>query len=93
MIIVRDLMVHIVPMADFNCQVLQWDGATVHIKYPRNLIGQSNIIKRKIREGVVQISEPASTREATKLMVKIPNSNYAKADLEQLGANAIQINT
>ena len=32
MIIGRDLMVKLGPKADFKHQVLQWDGATVHMK-------------------------------------------------------------
>ena len=39
MIIGRDLMVQLGLMADFKRQVLQWDGATVHMKEPRILLG------------------------------------------------------
>ena len=41
MFIVRDLMVHLVLTADFKRQVLQWDGATLHMEEPISLIGQS----------------------------------------------------
>ena len=40
----------------------------------------------------MQTAEPASTREATEIMVKIINSTYAKADLEQV-VNDSQINS
>ena len=39
MIIGRDLMVQLGLTADFKRQVLQWDGATVHMKDPRSLLG------------------------------------------------------
>ena len=50
MVIGRDLMVQIGLMANFKRQVLQWDDATVHIKDPRNFLGQSNLTKCEMRE-------------------------------------------
>ena len=38
-IIDPDLMVHLGLTAEFKCQVLQWDGATIHMKKPISLIG------------------------------------------------------
>ena len=64
-------MVQVGLMADFKGQVLQWDGATVHNKEPRNLLGQSDLTKREMRKVVMQNAEPASNREATERMVKI----------------------
>ena len=77
---------------DFKQQVLQSDGATVHMKEPRNLLGQSDIIKREIRKVVMQTSEPASIQEATERMVKILDNNYAKSDLENVVGNASHVN-
>ena len=39
MIIVRYLMVQLGLTADFKRQVIQWDGATVHMKEPISLLG------------------------------------------------------
>ena len=61
MIIGRDLMVQLGLTSKFKRQVLQWDGATVHMKEPRSLIGESDITKRNMREVVMQTVEPAST--------------------------------
>ena len=61
MIIVRDIMVQICLTSDFKCQVIQWDGATVHMKEPSGLIGQSDLTNRDLREVVMQTAEPAST--------------------------------
>ena len=91
MIIGRDLMLHLGLTVDFKRQVLQWDGTTVNMKESRNLLGQSDLTKREMREVVMQTAEPASTWEATDIMVKIIYITYAKADLEQV-VNDIQMN-
>ena len=39
---------------------------------------------------VIQITETVSTRKATKRLVKIFDSTYAKSDLEQVAANVTQ---
>ena len=91
-IIGHDLMVQLVLTADFKRQVLQWDDATVHMKYTSSLLGKSYLAKREMREVVMQTSEPSSTRGATERMVKILNSTYTKAGLEQVVNNASHIN-
>ena len=92
MIIGRDLMVQLGLMDNFNFQFLQWYGATIHMKKPRNLLGQSNITKHKMREVVMHTAEPASTQEDTERMVKILNSIYEKSYLKQVVNNASQLN-
>ena len=82
MIIGRDLMVQLGPTAEFKRQVLQWDGATVHMKEPINLLGKPDLTKREICEVAMQTSEPDSTQEYTERMVKIVYSKYVKADLK-----------
>ena len=41
MIIVCDLMVQLGLLDNFRCQVLQWDGATVPMREPSGLLGQT----------------------------------------------------
>ena len=53
MIIGRELMVQLDLTADFKHQVLQWDGATVHMKEPRGLLGKSDLNKRDMRKLVM----------------------------------------
>ena len=93
MIIGRDLMVHLGFTAYFKRQFFQWDVATVHIKDPITLLGQSDLTKREMREVVMQTSEPASTQEDTEWIVKSLDSNYVKTNLEQAVATASQLNT
>ena len=92
MIIRRDLMVQLGLTANFKHQFLQYDGTTLNIKEPRDLLGKSDLNKSDICKVVMQTSEPASTREATEIMVKILNSTYAKAYLKQVADNTTQLN-
>ena len=92
MIMGSDLMVQLGLMANFKHQLLQWYGATVHMKDPGILLGPSNLTKSEMSKVMMHNEEPASTREATERMVKILDSAYAKADLEQVVANASQLN-
>ena len=57
MIICHGLMVQLGMTADFKRQVLQWDGATVHMKESRGLIGQSDLNKREMNDVVMQTAE------------------------------------
>ena len=56
------------------------------------MIGQTDLTSRKIHEVVMQTSEPVSRSESNERLVKIPNSTYAKADLEQVSNNTTQMN-
>ena len=91
MIVCRYLMIQLGLTDKFKRQFLQWDGATANMKESRNFLGQSDLSKRKICKVMMQIAEPTSTKEATKRMVKILNSTYAKADLEHV-VNTSQLN-
>ena len=86
-------MVQLGLTAYFKRQVLQWDGATVHVMEPISLLGQSNLTKREIHKLIMQTTEIASTQEATERMVKILNSTYAKADLKKVADNKTQLNS
>ena len=45
-----------------------------------------------MRELFMQTQEPVSTRDDTKMLVKILDITYWKADLEQVSANATHMN-
>ena len=92
-IIGRDLMVQLVLTADFKRQLLQWDGATMHMKKPRSFLGKYDVTKRDMRKVVMQSTEPASTQESTEQMVKVLYSKYAKAERKQVANNATQLNS
>ena len=92
MIIGRELMVQLGLTANLKRQLLQWDGATVHMNDPSSLLGQSDITKSEMNELVMQTAEPDSAREATERLGRILDSNYAKADLKQVADNATHMN-
>ena len=60
MIIDRDLMVQIFLTADLKHLVIQWDGATVHMKEPSRLIGKSDLTKHEMRKVVTETEEISS---------------------------------
>ena len=62
MIIGHVLMVQLGLASKFKRQVLQWDGATVHMKESSGLLGQSDLNNFEMDEVVMQTSNPASTR-------------------------------
>ena len=82
-IIGRDLMLYLGLTDNFKHQVLQWYGATVHMKYNGIFLGKSDLTKRYICKVVMQTAEPSSTQEATKKM--------GKEDLNQVAINATQL--
>ena len=84
-------MVQLGLMDDFKCPVLQWDGANLHTKEPSTLLGKYDLTKREMREVVMQNVAPASTLEATDRMVRILDSTYAKAHINQVSDNAIDL--
>ena len=45
-----------------------------------------------MRAVVIQTSGPTSTKETTKIMVKIIDITHSKSDLEQVANNAAQMN-
>ena len=69
MITGRDLMVQLGLSYDFKHKVLQWDGAKVHMKEPRGLLGKSDLNKHEMCEVVLQTTKPASTRKSTERMI------------------------
>ena len=87
MIIGCELMAHLGLVANFKRQVLQWDGATVPMKNPINLICQTYLRSCDIFEVVIQTAEIFYTREATKGMVKIIHITYANSDLKHIYSN------
>ena len=85
-------MVNLGLVADFKIQFFQWDGATVHMKEPRGLLGQSDLNKCEMRKVVMHNVYPASRQKDTEIMFKIFNSTYVKAYLKQVANNVNQLN-
>ena len=76
-------------------QFLQLYGAAVPIKVKgtSGLISKSDLNKRDMHKVSMNTEQPASTREATEILVKMLYITYAKADLKQVADNATQMNS
>ena len=79
MIIGRDLMVQLGPTTNFQRQLIKWYGATVHMKEPISLLGQSNLTKQEMRKVLMKTAEPDCTQESTEQMAKILDITYVKS--------------
>ena len=75
-IIVRDLMVQLGLLSEFERQVLQWEGDTLPINKPTSLLEQTYLTSLKMREVAMETPETFPTREATERLLKIVNSAY-----------------
>ena len=61
------------------------------MKEPIGFLGQTDLTSQVMHKMSMQTVEPVSTREATERLVKILDSTYVKLDLEQVAANASQL--
>ena len=59
------------------------------MKEPGIFLGKPDLTKCKMKEVVMQTSQPASTKEYNELFKKLINSNYAKDYLEKLAKNGL----
>ena len=73
--IVHDLMVQLSMKSDFENQGLEQDDTVVPMKDPVNLIGQTNLAKRDMREVDFLTEETDSNIEATEIVVKVSIQN------------------
>ena len=88
MIIGRDLMVKLGLITDYERKVLMWDGVSVPMRSVYHTDSKPTFSRAEIKQIMTQTAEPIATREATERIVRILDSKYEKADLEQVAANA-----
>ena len=62
------------------------------MKESSDMLEKSYLTNREIREVVMYTAEPVSTREATEILLKILDSIYPKAYLQQVANNTTHIN-
>ena len=79
-------------MRKFRRKLLANDDDVVMMKEPEKFLGNPNLTKCKIREVFIQTVEPFSTREDTKIVVKIGDITFTKANLDKFSNNAVHIN-
>ena len=76
MIIGIDLVVQLGLTTDLQRRFPQWYCIQLPMKEPSGLLGKSDLTSREMRVVVMQTTEPASTIEATEILLKIFDSNY-----------------
>jgi hypothetical protein len=88
MIIGRDLMVKLGLITDYKRKVLIWDEVSVPMRSLYHTDSKPTFSRAEIKQIMTQTAEPIATKEATERIVRILDSKYEKADLEQVAANA-----
>ena len=91
MIIGRDLLVKLGIDIRFTDQTIKWEDMLVPMKAFAPGKDHKSLSNREIRASIAQIAEPISTREATERVVRILDSNYAKANLEEVSEAATNL--
>ena len=80
MIVGRDLMTSLGIQIDFQDKKLKWDGAELEMRD----FNSKTPSRKEIKATLQRTAEPAVTKEATSRMVRILDSTYEKADLQEV---------
>ena len=72
----------------FSDGTIKWEDQVVPMKNCQTLWKDDHPSKKEIRSTILCLIEPRSTREATERVVKILDSKYEKANLDEIVANA-----
>ena len=91
MIIGRDLLVKLGIDIRFTDQTIKWEDMLVPMKAFAPGKDHKSLSNKEIRASIAQIAEPISTREATERVVRILDSNYAKANLDEVAEAATNL--
>jgi len=88
----RDAMSELGIVIDFNDEIISWDHVTITMRDYFTDRPSPKPTKKEIKAMLLRSEEPQATSEATKRTVKILDATYKKADLEEIVANATQLN-
>jgi protein tyrosine/serine phosphatase len=75
-------------ITDYKRKVLIWDEVSVPMRSVYHTDSKPTFSRAKIKQIMTQTAEPIATREATEWIVRILDSKYEKADLDQVAADA-----
>ena len=90
MVIGRDILHPLGLSEDFATATIQWSDTSVPMK-PPHFRTNAAVSNKELKEFLSQTAEPKVTQEATERVIKILDSNYEKADLLEVVANAHQL--
>ena len=88
MIIGRDLLNELNIDVRFSDGTIKWEDQVVPMKNFQRIWKDNHPLKKELRSTILCSIEPKSTKEATERVVKILDSKYEKANLDEIVANA-----
>ena len=88
MIIERDLLNQLNIDVRFSDGTIKWEDQVVPMKNFQRIWKDNHHSKKEIRSTILHLIEPRSTRETTERVVKILDSKYEKANLDEIVAHA-----
>ena len=91
MIIGRDLQAKLGCITNFKRNVLTWEDISVPMRSAYTDTDKPRFSRAEIHEIIKQTAEPLATQEATERAIKILDSNYEAADLDEIARNAEQL--
>ena len=91
MIIGHNLLRKLGIQNDFANDLVHWGESKIPMKHS-DFEPDTSTSKKSIHKIIKQTVEPTATQEATEQVICILNSNYEKADLKEVVANAHQLN-
>ena len=84
MIIGRDLLNQLNIDVRFSNGTIKWEDQVVPMKNFQRIWKDNHPSKKELRSTILCLIEPRSTREATERVVKILDSKYEKANLNEI---------
>lgn len=92
MIIGRDLLNELNIDVRFSDKTIKWEDQLIPMKSFANVWQNKHPSRKELKATILRSAEPKATREATERVVKILDSKYEKANLEEIAENAKNLN-
>ena len=92
MIIGRDLMNELNIDVRFRNGTIKWEDQIVPMKNFQSIKGNDLTSKKELKSIILRSNEPKSTRDSTQRVIKILDSKYEKADLDQIVKSSTNLN-
>ena len=92
MIIGRDLLNQLNIDVRFSDGTIKWEDQIVPMKNFQSIRGNDLTSKKELKSIILRLNEPKSTRDSTQRVIKILDSKYEKADLDQIVKSLTNLN-
>ena len=91
MIIGRDLLSESNIDVRFSDGTIKWEDQIVSMKIFQGIWKNDCTLKKELKAAILRSNKPKSTRDSTQRVIKILDSKYEKADLDQIMKNATNL--